>query len=166
MPGLELAGLEQEEEVATARTRGRRQEVVKEQEATTDFKPGFGPGVLIGPTSVWRDGRQCVTEVEGLFPPGLTSTLDCGGEEVAGQSWGVRLWRCCSSLTMQVLMLLLPFLLLLLLHHPDRGLGSQTPAEWTEHDRGPRQGQPGECAGEGEGDSSHIGPEPSGTIGV
>ena len=59
-------------------------------------KPGLLPGVLVGQTRVWRNGRETVTEVEGLFPSGLTAALDCGG----GGGVLVGAWRALSSLTM------------------------------------------------------------------
>jgi len=64
-------------------------------------KPGLLPGVLIGETRVWRNGRETITEVEGLFPDGLASTLD---SSVPSSSWRVSaacsLWQILSSFTM------------------------------------------------------------------
>merc|ERR1719270_2745657 len=31
-------------------------------------KPGVGPGVLIGETKVWRNGKEMITDVERIFP--------------------------------------------------------------------------------------------------
>ena len=63
-------------------------------------KPGMLPGVLIGETRVWRNGKEMITEVEGLFPDGLTSTLDSSGESDNPSSWRVSAWRLVSSFTM------------------------------------------------------------------
>ena len=41
-----------------------------------------------------------ITEVEGLFPDGLTSTLDSSGESDNPSSWRVSAWRLVSSFTM------------------------------------------------------------------
>ena len=61
-------------------------------------KPGMLPGVLIGETKVWRNGKQTITEVEKLFPDGLTSTLDSHQE--SDSSLKVSAWRLLSSFTM------------------------------------------------------------------
>jgi len=63
-------------------------------------KPGMLPGVLIGETRVWRNGRETITEVEGLFPDGLASTLDSSPGESDPSSWRVSAWRILSSFTM------------------------------------------------------------------
>ena len=63
-------------------------------------KPGMLPGVLIGETRVWRNGRETITEVEGLFPDGLASTLDSSPGESDPSSWRVTAWRILSSFTM------------------------------------------------------------------
>ena len=61
-------------------------------------KSGLLPGVLIGETKVWRNGKETITEVEGLFPEGLTSVLDSSKE--LSSSWRVSAWRALSSFTM------------------------------------------------------------------
>ena len=61
-------------------------------------KPGMLPGVLIGETKVWRNGKETITEVEKLFPDGLTSTLDSHQE--SDSSLRVSAWRLLSSFTM------------------------------------------------------------------
>jgi len=61
-------------------------------------KSGLLPGVLIGETKVWRNGKETITEVEGLFPEGLTSVLDSSKE--LSSSWRVSAWRVLSSFTM------------------------------------------------------------------
>ena len=61
-------------------------------------KNGLLPGVLIGETKVWRNGKETITEVEGLFPEGLTSVLDSSKER--SSSWKVSAWRVLSSFTM------------------------------------------------------------------
>ena len=61
-------------------------------------KGGLLPGVLIGETKVWRNGKETITEVEGLFPEGLTSVLDSSKE--LSSSWRVSAWRVLSSFTM------------------------------------------------------------------
>lgn len=75
-------------------------EVQQEQEQSVDrgevVKPGVLPGVLIGRTKVWRNGRETVTEVEELFPAGLSSSLDTG----VWTGWRVAAWRALSSVTM------------------------------------------------------------------
>ena len=63
-------------------------------------KPGMLPGVLIGETRVWRNGKETITEVEGLFPDGLTSTLDSSSSSDNNPSWRVSAWRLVSSFTM------------------------------------------------------------------
>ena len=65
-------------------------------------KAGMLPGVLIGETRVWRNGKETITEVEGLFPDGLTSTLDSSSlsRESDNASWRVSAWRLVSSFTM------------------------------------------------------------------
>jgi len=65
-------------------------------------KAGMLPGVLIGETRVWRNGKEMITEVEGLFPDGLTSTLDSSSlsRESDNASWRVSAWRLVSSFTM------------------------------------------------------------------
>jgi len=59
-------------------------------------KPGILPGVLIGRTKVWRNGCETITEVDTLFPSGLTSSLDTG--EWSG--WRVAAWQALTSATM------------------------------------------------------------------
>ena len=80
---------------------------LEEEEKETMFdgekvKPGLLPGVLIGETRVWRNGRETVTEVEGLFRDGLASTLDSSAGP--SSSWRVSaacsLWQILSSFTM------------------------------------------------------------------
>ena len=66
-------------------------------------KVGMLPGVLIGETRVWRNGKETITKVEGLFPDGLTCTLDSSsssGESDNNPSWRVSAWRLVSSFTM------------------------------------------------------------------
>jgi len=63
-------------------------------------QPGLLPGVLIGETRVWRNGSETVTEVEGLFPDGLASTLDSKPGASSDPSWRVPAWRLLSSFTM------------------------------------------------------------------
>ena len=79
---------------------------LEEEEKETMFdgekvKPGLLPGVLIGETRVWRNGRETITEVEELFPDGLPSTLDSSSPS---SSWRVSsvcsLWQILSSFTM------------------------------------------------------------------
>ena len=60
-----------------------------------NVKSGLLPGVLIGETKVWRNGKETITEVEGLFPEGLTSVLDSSKE--LSSSWRVSAWRVLSS---------------------------------------------------------------------
>ena len=84
--------MEQERKWAAEEERGEGMTMLGEP-----VVPGLTSGVLIGPTRVWREGRECVTEVAGLFPPGLTASLDTGQE---GGGWRVALWRAASSFTM------------------------------------------------------------------
>lgn len=64
-------------------------------------KAGMLPGVLIGETRVWRNGKETITEVETLFPDGLPSTLDSSPGAASDQSsWRVSAWRLLSSFTM------------------------------------------------------------------
>jgi len=64
-------------------------------------KAGMLPGVLIGETRVWRNGKETITEVETLFPDGLPSTLDSSpGAASDHSSWRVSAWRLLSSFTM------------------------------------------------------------------
>jgi len=56
-------------------------------------KPGFGPGVLVGKTRVWRNEKEVVTEVDGLFPAGAVdyitpSTFDLVQPSLAARAWG------------------------------------------------------------------------------
>jgi len=63
--------------------------------------PGANPGVLISSTRVWRDGKEMVTEVSGLFPEGVASHLTPATVD-AGPAVGIRarLWETVCSATM------------------------------------------------------------------
>ena len=64
------------------------------------MKPGALPGVLIGSSRVWRDGREMITSVETVFPPGSVEAMS--GQERQGLGLGARCWLAASSLTMSV----------------------------------------------------------------
>lgn len=89
LPMVDMAGTQERKQGEQERSEG----VTMQGEPVA---PGLTPGVLIGPTRVWREGRECITEVVGLFPPGLTTSLDTGQEG----GWRVGLWRAASSVTM------------------------------------------------------------------
>ena len=63
-------------------------------------KPGALPGVLIGSSRVWRDGREMITSVETVFPPGSVEAMS--GQERPGLGLGARCWLAASSMTMSV----------------------------------------------------------------
>jgi len=67
-------------------------------------KPGVGPGVLIGTTRVWRNGRETITDVDRVFPAGAASVM-CPAflPDAAPLSWSARLWTAASSVTMLVI---------------------------------------------------------------
>jgi len=67
-------------------------------------KPGVGPGVLIGTTRVWRNGRETITDVDRVFPAGAVSVM-CPAvlPDAAPLSWSARLWTAASSVTMLVI---------------------------------------------------------------
>jgi len=62
-------------------------------------KPGVGPGVLIGETRIWRNGKEMITDVEGVFPSGAAVSMT---PESSSQclSLSSRLWCAASSATM------------------------------------------------------------------
>jgi len=60
-------------------------------------KQGALPGVLIGETKVWRNGKETVTEVDGLFPHGSVEFMS--GVSTS-PSLGSLLWSVSSSFTM------------------------------------------------------------------
>ena len=63
--------------------------------------PGVGPGVLISSTRVWREGKEMVTEVGGLFPAGVVDHITPGTTElVIKPSLGGRIWEVVCSATM------------------------------------------------------------------
>jgi len=61
---------------------------------------GANPGVLISRTRVWRDGKEMVTEVPGLFPPGVVSHLTPATTHHQGVGLGARVWEVLCSATM------------------------------------------------------------------
>jgi len=63
--------------------------------------PGANPGVLISSTRVWRDGKEMVTEVSGLFPEGVVSHLTPATNN-AYQGVGLKgkIWETVCSATM------------------------------------------------------------------
>jgi len=63
-------------------------------------KPGVNPGVLIGSTRVWRDGKETVTEVGGLFPAGVVTHLTPGTSHLVQPSFTTRVWGAVCSATM------------------------------------------------------------------
>merc|ERR1719270_2213976 len=73
-------------------------------------KPGVGPGVLIGETKVWRNGKEMITDVERIFPSGSTISM-CTDTTSSSMSITSRLWRTASSVTMLVVGLGAKFLL-------------------------------------------------------
>merc|ERR1719270_902152 len=73
-------------------------------------KPGVGPGVLIGETKVWRNGKEMITDVERIFPSGSTISM-CPGTTNSPMSITSRLWTTASSFTMLVVGLGAKFLL-------------------------------------------------------
>merc|ERR1719270_2329443 len=73
-------------------------------------KPGVAPGVLIGETKVWRNGKEMITDVEGIFPSGSTISM-CPDTTNSPMSITSRLWTTASSLTMLVVGLGAKFLL-------------------------------------------------------
>merc|ERR1719226_450483 len=73
-------------------------------------KPGVGPGVLIGETKVWRNGKEMITDVERIFPSGSTISM-CPDTTSSPMSITSRLWTTTSSLTMLVVGLGAKFLL-------------------------------------------------------
>jgi len=64
-------------------------------------KPGVNPGVLISNTRVWREGKEMVTEVEGLFPPGVVAQMTPGTSQL-GETTGLggKVWEAVCSATM------------------------------------------------------------------
>lgn len=70
------------------------------QEEEEEVKPGALPGVLIGSSRVWRDGREVITSVETVFPAGSVEAMS--GEEREGLGLGARCWLAASSATMTV----------------------------------------------------------------
>ena len=72
-----------------------------------EVKPGVLPGVLIGTSRVWRDGREMITSVETVFPPGSVAAMS--GEQRLGL--GARCWLAASSVTMAVVGLGAKFIL-------------------------------------------------------
>merc|ERR1719288_11694 len=62
-------------------------------------KPGVGPGVLIGETKVWRNGKEMITDVERIFPPGSAISM-CPDISTSSRSISARLWTVASSATM------------------------------------------------------------------
>merc|ERR1719158_2252062 len=73
-------------------------------------KPGVGPGVLIGETKVWRNGKEMITDVERIFPSGSTISM-CPDTTNSPMSITSRLWTTASSVTMLVVGLGAKFLL-------------------------------------------------------
>merc|ERR1719336_3758206 len=73
-------------------------------------KPGVGPGVLIGETKVWRNGKEMITDVERIFPSGSTISM-CPDTSNSPMSIMSRLWTTASSVTMLVVGLGAKFLL-------------------------------------------------------
>jgi len=73
-------------------------------------KPGVGPGVLIGETKVWRNGKEMITDVERMFPTGSTISM-CPEVSNSTTSISAKLWRAASSATMLVVGLGAKFLL-------------------------------------------------------
>jgi len=63
-------------------------------------KPGVLPGVLIGTTKVWRNGKETVTEVPGLFPEGAVDHITPSTSSQAQLSLGVMFWELVCSATM------------------------------------------------------------------
>ena len=62
-------------------------------------RPGALPGVLVGKTRVWRNGRETVTDCQAVFPTGAVAELSPTGGS-GTPSLAARLWVATTSLTM------------------------------------------------------------------
>jgi len=88
---------------ASDREEGTMERPKKAEEALREYqgeavKPGVNPGVWVGMTKVWRNGKETITEVEGLFPAGAVEAMDTPGSWRG--PWPTQLWRALSSFTM------------------------------------------------------------------
>jgi len=63
-------------------------------------KPGANPGVLISATKVWRNGKEMVTEVEGLFPQGTVEHITPSSSQGSSVSLIGKMWEIGCSVTM------------------------------------------------------------------
>jgi len=63
-------------------------------------KPGVGPGVLVSNTRVWRNGKEVVTEVDGLFPAGAVDSITPHTSGLVQPSLVARAWGVVCSATM------------------------------------------------------------------
>ena len=55
--------------------------------------PGVNPNVLVSKTRVWRDGKEMITEVNGLFPDGAVSSITPSTSNVDAGGIKSRLWK-------------------------------------------------------------------------
>jgi len=62
--------------------------------------PGVNPNVLVSKTRVWRDGKEMITEVNGLFPDGVVSSITPSTSNVDTMGIKSRLWKTACSITM------------------------------------------------------------------
>merc|ERR1719350_2784717 len=97
---------------------------------------GANPGVLISRTRVWRDGKEMVTEVPGLFPPGVVSHLTPATAHRQGMGGPVQR------------------------HHAHLRAGGQAGAEGTEHHCGPWEGEYGPGTDQGAGQATPVRHQP------